>query len=173
MITKKAQVWIETVTYILIAFALIGLILAFARPKIQEYQDKSILEQSSKMMKVLDETIREVGNEAVGNKRNIDLRVRKGTLEINPQNNTLTFIMDSKYIYSELGKTISEENLFVTTTAKGKFNEVKMYLNYTGEYDLLQNNLTETKILTTSSTDYDLYISNKGGSPIQIDIEID
>ena len=48
---KKGQVWIETVTYTLVAFVLIGLILAFAKPKIDKLQDQSIIEQSMKMIK--------------------------------------------------------------------------------------------------------------------------
>ena len=43
---KKAQVWIETVIYTLIALALIGTVLAFVKPKIQEIQDKIVKIQS-------------------------------------------------------------------------------------------------------------------------------
>jgi len=42
---KKGQVWIETVTYTLIAFVLIGLILAFVKPKIDELQDKALIDR--------------------------------------------------------------------------------------------------------------------------------
>ena len=44
----KGQVWIETVVYTLIAFAILGAILGFAKPKIEQLQDKSIIEQSIK-----------------------------------------------------------------------------------------------------------------------------
>ena len=38
----KAQVWIETVIYLLIAFIMIGMVLAFVKPKLEDIKDKSI-----------------------------------------------------------------------------------------------------------------------------------
>ena len=39
----NGQVWVETVTYTLIAIVMIGLVLSFAKPKIEELQDKTII----------------------------------------------------------------------------------------------------------------------------------
>ena len=89
MINKRAQVWIETVTYTLIAFVMIGLVLSFAKPKIEELQDKTIIEQSIKILKEIDSTILEVSEEGIGNKRKIEMNVRKGTFYINSTNDKL------------------------------------------------------------------------------------
>jgi uncharacterized protein (UPF0333 family) len=35
---KRGQIWVETVVYTLIALVMIGLVLAFAKPKIEELQ---------------------------------------------------------------------------------------------------------------------------------------
>ena len=43
---SKGQIWVETMVYTLIAFALIGIVLMFVKPKIEEIQDTSIIEQS-------------------------------------------------------------------------------------------------------------------------------
>ena len=51
---KRGQVWIETVTYTLVAFVLIGLVLSFVKPKIEELQDQAIIEQSTSMIKEID-----------------------------------------------------------------------------------------------------------------------
>ena len=48
---KNGQVWVETVIYTLIAFSLIAAVLAFVKPKIDELQDKAIIEQSIGMIK--------------------------------------------------------------------------------------------------------------------------
>ena len=56
---KKAQVWIETVTYTMIALVMIGLVLAFAKPKIEELQDKTIIEQSIKILNEFNSIILE------------------------------------------------------------------------------------------------------------------
>ena len=51
LLNTKGQIWIETVIYTLIIFVMIGLVLSFAKPKIEEMQDKAIIEQSIAMMK--------------------------------------------------------------------------------------------------------------------------
>ena len=53
----KGQVWIETVIYTLIAFVMIGLVLSYARPKIQEIQDQALIKQSTDMLKQIDSTL--------------------------------------------------------------------------------------------------------------------
>jgi uncharacterized membrane-anchored protein YitT (DUF2179 family) len=58
---RKGQVWIETVIYTLIAFVMIGLVLSYATPKIQELQDQAIIQQSIDMMKQIDSTISTMG----------------------------------------------------------------------------------------------------------------
>ena len=42
---KRAQVWVETVTYTLIGLTIIGLLIAGIKPKIEESRDKSIINQ--------------------------------------------------------------------------------------------------------------------------------
>lgn len=71
----RAQVWIETVLYTLIAFVMIGLVLAYAKPKIEELQDKTIIEQSIEMLKNIDSTILTIG--APGNQRLIEIGIKK------------------------------------------------------------------------------------------------
>jgi len=98
---KKGQVWIETVTYTLVAFVLIGLVLAFAKPKIEELQDQSIIEQSLTMLKQIDSVVQEINEKGIGNKRKIEINLRKGSLTINSVNNSLVYELQGKYEYSE------------------------------------------------------------------------
>ena len=85
---EKAQVWIETVIYTLIAFAILGAVLAFAKPKIEELQDKSIIEQSIKMLENIDGIIGEIRT-VQGNQRQMELELKKGTLTIDSSNNNI------------------------------------------------------------------------------------
>ena len=57
---KKAQVWVETVIYTLIAFIMIGTVVTFAKPKIEEIQDKVILEQSLKLINDINTVILDI-----------------------------------------------------------------------------------------------------------------
>jgi hypothetical protein len=170
--TKRGQVWIETVTYTLIAFVMIGLVLSFAKPKIDEYQHKSILEQSSQMLKEIDSIIYEVGEGEQGNKREVELTIKEGQIEISPTTNQIIFTMDSRYLYSEPGEIIQEGDLLIETREKGKFNEVNMTLDYMENFNITQGGLTKKKILSKSSLAYKVFITNKGGTPTNLDIEI-
>ena len=64
---RRGQVWVETVVYLLVAFVMIGLVLSFIKPKIEELKDKSITEQSIEILKNIDNSILTMGDS--GNKR--------------------------------------------------------------------------------------------------------
>ena len=56
---KLGQVWIETVIYTMIAFVLIAAVLAFVKPKIEEMQDRTLIDQTERVieeinLKILD-----------------------------------------------------------------------------------------------------------------------
>ncbi|MBU2612794.1 MAG: hypothetical protein KKB62_03680, partial [Nanoarchaeota archaeon] len=75
---KKGQIWIETVTYTLVAFVLIALILAFVKPKIDQLQDQALIEQSFKMLNGIDSVVNSVYDTGIGNKRMVELSIKKG-----------------------------------------------------------------------------------------------
>ena len=87
---SKGQVWIETVVYTLIAFAILGAVLGFAKPKIEELQDKAVIEQSILMLENIDGIIEEIKT-VQGNKREIELGIKKGSLTIDSENDQIIF----------------------------------------------------------------------------------
>ena len=124
---KRGQVWVETVVYTLIAFALIGLVLAFAKPKIEELRDRTTLEQSLEMMQDLDLIITEIVQVGAGNKRVVEVALRKGYLTIDGVNDKLLFEFEGKYTYSEPGENIAEGNLRPDTAAIAAKGAAKLY----------------------------------------------
>ncbi len=169
MMKKKAQVWIETVTYTLIAFVMIGLVLSFAKPKIEELQDKTIIEQSIKALKEIDATILEVSEEGIGNKRKIEMGVKKGSFYINSSEDKIIFEITGRYMFSEPGESYEEGNINITTTEYGTQYQVKAARDYSGLYNITYNGNEDSKLISKSPTYYELYISNKGGNPENID----
>lgn len=171
MKNKRGQVWIETVTYTLVAFVMIGLVLSFAQPKIQELQDQAIIEQSMKMIKEIDSIIQEVGEQGTGNKRKLELSLKKGELEINAVNNSLVFLMESRHMYSQPGQTYEESSILITTKEVGKFYNITMEKEYS-EFNITYSGEDVNKKLLKASTPYVIYISNKGGTNQVIDFEL-
>ncbi|MBU4308298.1 MAG: hypothetical protein KJ566_00680 [Nanoarchaeota archaeon] len=169
---KRGQVWVETMIYTLVAFALIAAVLFFVKPKVEEIRDQALIEQSLEVMKYFDSTILELGQSVSGNKREIEVGIKKGTLLIDGENEKIVFEMKSKYEYSEPGEIISEGSLNVSTEKIGDENKITISKNYSN-YNLTFNSADESKLISSSSTPYTIFVSNKGGSPIIIDFEIE
>ena len=158
---RRGQIWVETVIYTLIAFALIALVLSFAKPKIEELRDKSTLEQSIEMMEDLDIIMTEVIQAGAGNKRVIEVTLRKGDLRLDGKNNQLLFEFEGKYIYSEPGEEIQQGNLIVLTEEVGKLGFVNITRDYSN-YNITYYGEDKLKIISKASTAYKIIISNSG-----------
>ena len=171
---KRGQVWVETVIYTLIAFVMIGAVLAYAKPKIEEMQDKAIIEKTIGMMEELNGVILSLDQGGAGNKRIVDIGISKGEIEIDGANNKMAFKIESKNTYSQPGENIAVGNLIAKTEKRGKLNIITLTMDYSGKYDLTYNELDSVKILTKSSTLYKISVSNKGknNNETQMDFDI-
>lgn len=169
----KGQVWIETVIYTLIAFVMIGLVLSYARPKIQEIQDQALIKQSTDMLKQIDSTLLSMGS--AGNQRILEISIKKGSLKIDGENNIIIFEMESKNLYSEPDKEITDGSVLVLTQEVADYNLVKLTLDYDDVYNITVNGEDIVRTLNSASTPYKISILNKGadtnGEPI-IDVTI-
>lgn len=159
MKSRKGQVWVETVVYTLIAFAIIGLVLSFVRPEIEKSQDKSIIQQSIGIMESIDEKILNIKN-IPGNKRELELSIREGSLTIDGIEDKIFFEMESQHKYSEPGTPIKEGDLTVFTREKGDLYLVNITRNYTN-YDLTYAGSDEVKKIQSAPSAYKLVISNE------------
>lgn len=171
---KNAQVWIETVIYTLIAFVMIGLVLTYAKPKIEEIQDKAIIEQSLEIVENMHAIILSIVQGGAGNTRLIEISLKKGALKIDGENNKIVFELESTYAYSQPGETINYGDIEIITEEKGGINLISLTKDYDEEYNLKYDGKDILKTLNKASTPYKIYLSNKGekGGRIVIDIEI-
>ncbi len=155
----RGQIWVETVIYTLIAFALIGLVLAFAKPKIEEIRDKAIIEQSITVMQDIDSLITDI--RTTGSKRTIDVNIRKGNLRIDGISNKLIFEFEGKYTYNEPGEELQEGALTINTEVIGKTSFVNITRDYS-DYNITFNGEDSSKVISKASTPYNFIISNLG-----------
>jgi len=172
---RRGQIWVETVIYTLIAFAMIGLVLAFAKPEIERIQDKAIIEQSIQVMEDIDIIITELVQGGSGNKRLIELKIKEGVLKIDSGNDKILFELEGKHTYSEPGVEITEGNLKIYTKQQGKLNFVNITRDYSGTYNITYDGTDILKSISKASTPYNILISNNGkdaSEKIIIDIEI-
>lgn len=162
---KKAQVWIETAMYILIATVIIGLVISFVGPKISEMQDKAILENSATMLKDLDNLISSIVQDGAGNVRKIELPLKKGSLVINSSSDKIIFEMEGRYAYSEPEKAVTQGSLMIYTRQTGNLNIVNMTSSYPN-YDITFNGVDQVKSISQSPNPYTIYITNQGSPNI-------
>ncbi|MBU1252535.1 MAG: hypothetical protein KJ905_03765 [Nanoarchaeota archaeon] len=158
--SRRGQIWVETVIYTLIAFTLIGLVLAFVKPEIEEIQDRGLIEQSIKILEEIDSIVSNIGT--AGNQRVIQLGISKGTLNIDGENDKVFFNIDSRQAYSEPGKTISSGNIDVYTVGVGSAYNVNLTLDYTVGYNITFQNSDSLRRISKASTPYRISISNEG-----------
>ena len=169
---NKAQIWIETLIYTLIALIMIGAVLAFVKPKIQELQDKAIIEQSIELMEYINTKILST-TQTEGNKRVDKFIIKKGSLKIDGIEDKIVFEMESRYEYSEPGIEIREGNIIGNTEKKGKLSMVTLILDYKGLYDITYQEEDKIKTINKASTPYEISILNKGKSNNVTIIEIE
>lgn len=170
MYNKRGQIWVETIIYTLIAFVMISLVLFFASPKIGELQDKTVIDQSVRVMDDIDTIISSIG--VPGNKRLVELEIEKGVLKIDADNDNLIFEINSRHTYSQPGKDITHGSVVVNTAKSGEYNLVTLTTDYDGIYNITYQQKDILKTLGKSATPYKLFISNKGGDLMNIDFDI-
>jgi len=160
MKSKSGQVWIETVLYTVIGLALIGLVLAFVTPKVNETKDRIVVEQTIDSLNKLDEKM----NLESGNVRNIDFMIKRGSLEINTSGDDLIFtIEDITKPYSEPNVTINFGRIELISQLEQKSSSIKMRLNYGGRLNITYDNKDNVnQKFTAAATPYRFLISNEG-----------
>ena len=155
----KGQVWVETVVYTLIAFVMIGLVLAYAKPKIEEIQDQMIIEQSLGVLGDINKVMLEIG--CPGNTRTIPIVMKKGVLKIDGVNNMIIFELESRYTYSEPGEDVNLGNIKAHTEKKGKLNIVTLTSDYSDKYNITYRGADELKLISKSATSFNLFFSSE------------
>tara|TARA_Y100000310_G_scaffold339746_1_gene433417 strand:- start:74 stop:637 length:564 start_codon:yes stop_codon:yes gene_type:complete len=159
---KRGQVWIETVLYTLIGLALMGLVLAFIMPKINESKDRLVIEQTISSLSLLDEKIVSVAG-APGNIRQVDFLMKKGDLRIQGEDDKIVFILgEMGSAYSEPGVEIDfggRMKILTEDLGEGEF-ETSLILSYSNNLTYLQSD--ELKTFSPASTPYIFSINSLG-----------
>lgn len=157
----KGQVWIETVLYTLIGLSLIGLVLAYINPKINDAKDKAVVEQTINSLNQIDEKITAV-LQAPGNVRPVEFTFKRGELYINSSSEEIIFVInDLVNPYSEPGVDIPYGKITVRSDEGAKSSSVSLKIKYDGINIKYSNNDIDKKF-TPASIPYKFSIENLG-----------
>jgi hypothetical protein len=159
---KKNQIWIETVIYTLIGLAIIGVLLAFVKPAIDEKKDQILLQQTVEMLNNIDNEVEDVVFYGTGNSRVVEVGIKKGKLEIDSIEDSIRFSMNSRYMFSEPGQEVEMGRIKANTTKKTKTYDVVLLLDYRNKFNVTWNGKEIKQTLQASPTPYELTIKNLG-----------
>ncbi len=171
--SRKGQIWVETVIYTLIALTMIGAVMAFVVPRVQEIQDQAVIEQSIDVMENINEIIVSTVQGGTGNRRIMDVEIKRGTLKINGTHDIVSFEIEADYTYSEPGQIVRVGGVNVETKDIGNTNLIVLIGNYS-KYNLTFGGIDTLGTITQSPTPYSVSISNKGGdgaTPEKINVD--
>ena len=163
---RIAQIWIETVLYTIVGLAIIGIVLAFVIPKVNQSKDNIIVEQSITSLKQLDSKINDVARQK-GNIGRVDLNIKRGYLYINSSGDKIMFIVDGlTSLYSEPNVSITDGDLKLLSIKGQKTNTVYLTLDY--RLNITFNGKDVEKKITAANLAYKLLIENKDNKIIDI-----
>ncbi len=163
---NKGQVWVETVLYTLIGLALIGLVLGFVTPRINQAKDKLIVEQAIESLNALDEKINSA-SQVPSNVRRAEFTMKKGELIIEAMEDLIIFnIPDLSEPYSEPGIEIDIGRVKAKSSAGQKKNSISLTLDYKNKYNITYKGEQVKKSFSQSSTPYRFTITNEGDKDI-------
>ena len=167
---KGDATWISTVLYTLIGLSIMGLLLAFIRPKIAEMKDSFIIEQTVTSMNDFDGLVSEI-RLATGNKRSYNMHLSRGQLVIDGVNDEIRwYLPDSSYQFSEVDVPIQTGNLNIITGKAGDKFSITIGLNYSLlNLNITYNNQDVEQILQAAKVVYPLWVENKGAPFIASD----
>lgn len=167
---RRGQVWVETVIYTLIGLALIGLVLGIITPKINERQNRIIVEQSIDSVKVFDELINEVLQSGGGNVRSIpSFRLKEGEIYINGEGNSIELVLKNlKSAYSQPGAPIQFGSVKVLTEENAKTYTTTLKVDYDEIIDITYEGENETGKFNKASVPYKFIIENSGNGVVDI-----
>ena len=177
---QRSQIWIETAIYTLIGLTLIAITLSIATPQINKIREKGIIDQTSFVLSEMNKEILKV-SEVAGNVRIINFKILKGKLEINSDENKITYILENTDVkISEPNKpnlpntiVVKEGDLAFKTFESGKKYNIHLELNYNDILDLTYDNSEQTKLFHGGGTTYKIKIENVGDNVVGENVHID
>ena len=171
MIFRRGQVWVETVIYTLIGLALIGLVLAILTPKIKEFRDRSVIEQTIESLNNFDSKIIEI-LDAPGNKRKISLKLDRGVIIVDSLNDQLKYVLEESDVrYSEPGIELSLGRINVLTEELTETYKITLSVPY--NYNLTYGGVDRNEeAFLPVSIPYEFFVENRGISNGKVWIDI-
>jgi hypothetical protein len=122
--SRKSQIWISAVLYVLIISVIMVIVLEAGVPIMNNLRDKSVFVQTRDNFINLDMHIKEIGSAGPGSQRVVPIEIKKGELAL--ANSQLEWTMDTKASIIQPRTSLSLGNVRI-----GSDSDVNAYSNST------------------------------------------
>ena len=113
--SRKAQIWVSAILYILVITVIMVLVLNAGVPIIKDLQDKTVFTRSKNTFLALNQHINEISEEGVGSQRVVPVEIEKGYLEL--RDGALKWDLKTNAKILESGQQIELGNLYISSNA--------------------------------------------------------
>tara|TARA_Y100000310_G_scaffold283394_1_gene305323 strand:+ start:665 stop:1183 length:519 start_codon:yes stop_codon:yes gene_type:complete len=114
---KRGAIWISAVLYMGLGIMILSMVLAVGLPAVQKMKDRYTIKETKNLMLVFDENIRTVYQEGPGSQRVIDLKIGRGTFEVDETSDLISWSLQTKVPASQPEVPVTEGNLEILTTS--------------------------------------------------------
>ncbi len=169
----RGQIWVETVLYTLLGLGLMGLVLAFALPKITAAQERAIVEQSIQSMDALYGAIETVQTRGTGNVKVVSFSLQAGSLSLDGIADQLVLTLPEQTSkYSQPGSPIAHGPVTILTEERaGSYRVLLTVLLPTTNLTLQGKD--EQKTLSAVSTAHRITVSSIGTQPNKVVVSLE
>lgn len=166
---KKGDIWVSVVLYVLISLVILSSVYMVVEPKINEAQDRAVVEQTIILLNDVDDAIK-TSSQATGTVVMRQIKISKGDLFIynatsdGQINGTIIYLLNNTNLkYSQQDTPLVSGNIQVLTTAnlqnEDKYNIV-LTLDLQNKKILNDNNQNPWQ-LSASPLPYKLFIKSE------------
>ena len=162
---KQGQVWMETLLYTAVGLAIIGVVLSFTVPKLEQNKERALVSKQIADLKRLDAAILDIANSPIDSTKTYELSLERGALIIDGLENSITSSLESSTRYSEPGVAVQDGRVSVLTTQIDKKSyRIVMRTTYQSfGVNLTANRADKSIEFTQAPTPYVLEIGRERG----------
>lgn len=165
----RGQVWLETVIYTLVGLALIALVLGIVTPRINDYRERGIIDQSIDVLNRIDSVLEGISS-SPGNARVVEVSINKGLMVVDSSSEMISFVFEDSVLYSEESVLTSIGRVQVLTETGNDGNRVSLFLNES-YFDISSDEAV--KEFQPASVPYRFRFENRGLNSTSGKIEIE
>jgi type II secretory pathway pseudopilin PulG len=144
--SKKADIWISAVIYVLVAVTAMVIILAATQPLIARMKDKAAFSKQKDTMTSLDDQISSVASEGAGSQRVVPVDISGGMIVV--KDNGLSYSLETESKVVEPGSNVQLGHLSISSgsdvSAYQTNNSYILENSRVRFYFIKTNNLTDT-----------------------------